>query len=388
MSKACLLGLCLLAGLPAGALAQAVQNVAPPSGSSTPSAPAPSWTPPALSSPSRAAPMPAAPSPTAPRAIAPAPGLSFHRVNDPTEGAFTVEVPSGWRVEGGTTRLSAVDVRHSIRVWSPDQQIYAFRGDSSLGMFIVPSQLTDMANLREGSVYQGPAGSMVIQRYLPGIDFVRTWLGGAQRQCSGLRIVNQESFDQASRQLMADLNRVFGGTAQYRIDAGAVDFACGASGNVGSVTATTMLTQIVGAAAPPFWVVLDLGGFIAPVARVQEAAAVAARLQSSFRYDPAWAARQEQTTRQVSGILQSTHDSISRTILQTHQQRSRTLDGVFARGAEARRGTVTIDDPALGRRTITNSHRYYWTNPQGQIVGTDTDTAPGPNYRGLRIVTP
>ena len=40
------------------------------------------------------------------------------------------------------------------------------------------------------------------------------------------------------------------------------------------------------------------------------------------------------------------------------------------------------------RRTIANSHRYYWTNPQGQIVGTDTDATPGPTYRPLRIVTP
>lgn len=360
-----------LLGLSTGALAQ-VQNVVPPPGFAAPAVPSPT----------------APPLPPAAPTTAPAPGLSFYRAHDPTESAFAVEVPRGWQVEAGSERLSAVDVRHWVRVWSPDQQVFAFRGDSTLGAFMLPSQLTEMANMREGSVYQGPAGAMVIRRYLPGVDFVRWYLGGAQSRCPGLRIVNQESFHQSSQRLTGELNRVFGGMAQFHIDAGVVDFACGTSGTVGSVTATTMLTQVTGAASPPLWMVLDISGFVAPTARVPEAAEVVARLQSSFRYDPAWAAGQEQTTKQVSGILQGTQDSISRTISQTYQQRSRTLDGVFARGAEARRGTVTIDDPVTGRRAIANSHRYYWTNPQGQIVGTDTDAPPGPNYRPLRIVTP
>lgn len=361
-----------LLGLSTGAIAQ-VQNVVPPSGFAAPMVPSPT-TPPIQ--------------PAPPTTAAPAPGLAFYRAHDPTEGAFAVDVPRGWQVEGGTARLSAVDVRHWVRVWSPDQQIFAFRGDSTLGAFMLPSQLTEMANMREGSVYQGPAGAMVIRRYLPGVDFVRSYLGGAQARCPGLRIVDQESFHQSSQQLTGELNRLFGGMAQFRIDAGVVDFACGTSGTVGSVTATTMLTQVTGAASPPTWVVLDISGFVAPVARVPEAAEVVARLQSSFRYDPAWAAQQEQTTQQVSGILQGTQESISRTISQTWQRRSRSLDGVFARGGDARRGTVTIDDPVTGRRTIANSHRYYWISPQGQIVGTDTDATPGPNYRPLRIVTP
>lgn len=361
------LGLFVLSvsGLSAGALAQGVQNAVPPP----------------------AVPAPIAPPMTSPMA-SPAQPLSFYRASDPTEGAFTVEVPRGWQVERGTKRLSAVDVRHSVRVSSPDRQILAFRGDTTLGFFTLPSRLTDMANLHEGSVYQGPAGAMVIRQYIPGADFVKAYLGGAQAQCPGLRMVNQENFGQASQQLAGELNGLLGGIAQFRLDSGAVDFVCGTSGNVGSVTATTMLTRVAGAASPSIWVVLDISGFVAPPEWVPEAAEVVARLQSSFRYDPAWAARQEQTTQQVSGILQRQQDSVGRTLSQTYQQRSRTLDSVFARGAEARRGTVTIDDPALGRRTITNSHRHYWTNPQGQIVGTDTDTSPGPGYRALRIVTP
>jgi hypothetical protein len=315
--------------------------------------------------------------------------LSYSRVRDPAEGAFSIEVPAGpsWKVEGGTTRRSAIDVRHSVRVISADNAVLAFRGDKDLGMFMLPSQYTAIAGLHEGSVYPGSAASMTIRRYLPGVEFVRTYIGGQQPRCPGLRIVNQENFAAQSQQLMGALNQYYAGFVQFRIDAGAVDFVCDGNSSVGSVTATTLMAQVPGG-TPPIWVVLDLSGFIAQSPRLQEAVAIVDRLQSSFQYDPAWARRQEQTTSQTSGILQSTQDSISRTILQAGQQRSRTLDRVFARGAEARRGQITVEDPVLGRRTITNSHRFYWTSPQGQIEGTDTSTPPGPGYRILKVVPP
>lgn len=314
---------------------------------------------------------------------------SFSRVRDPVEGAFSIEVPAGpiWKVEGGTKRQSAIDVRHWARVTSTDNSVFAFRGDSDLGMFLLPSQTLAMANLHEGSVYRGPAASMTIRRYLPGVEFVRTYIGGQQPRCPGLRIVNQESFAGQSQQLMAALNQYHAGMAQFRIDAGVVDFVCGTTSAAGSVTATTMMVHMPGAGSP-IWVALDLSGFISQLSRQQEAVAVVSRLQSSFQYDPAWASRQEQTTNQTVGILQSTQNSISRIISQGYQQHSRTLDRVFARSTEARRGQVTVDDPVLGRKTITNSHNYYWSNPQGQIVGTDTSSPPGPGYRILKVVPP
>lgn len=317
-------------------------------------------------------------------------GLSFSRVRDPLEGAFTVEVPSGpgWKVEGGTTRQSAIDVRHSVQVVSADNMLFAFRGDPTIGTFMLPSQLAAMGGLQEGSVYRGPAGSMIIRRYLPGVEFIRTYIGGQPPRCPGLRIVNQESFAAESQRMMAELQQYFAGLAQFRIDAGVVDFVCDGNSSVGSVTATTMMVEVRGNAGPPLWVVLDLSGFIAPLPRLQEALAVVSRLQSSFQFDPAWAQRQEQTTGTVVGILQSTQESISRNISQGYQLRARTMDSVFARGAEARRGQITVDDPVLGRRTITNSHNYYWGNSQGQIVGTESTTPPGPGYRALKVVPP
>jgi hypothetical protein len=62
--------------------------------------------------------------------------LSFVNWNDPYEGAFSVAVPEGWRVIGGTYRLSATDVRYAIAMGSPDGQVRTRIGDSSIGLFI------------------------------------------------------------------------------------------------------------------------------------------------------------------------------------------------------------------------------------------------------------
>ena len=82
--------------------------------------------------------------------------LSFVNWSDPHEGAFSIGVPQGWHVIGGTYRLSATDVRSAINMGSPDGQLRVIIGDASIGLFIPPSQMLAMAGLREGGYYGLP----------------------------------------------------------------------------------------------------------------------------------------------------------------------------------------------------------------------------------------
>ena len=71
------------------------------------------------------------------------PGVAFVPFRDPSEGAFTLDVPRGWRVTGGLRRLAPVDVRSSVVASSPDDTMHLRIGDAELPTFSLPTpQLT------------------------------------------------------------------------------------------------------------------------------------------------------------------------------------------------------------------------------------------------------
>ena len=79
-------------------------------------------------------------------------GLSFVPWTDPREGAFRVEVPRGWKVDGGAFRAGPTDTRTALSVTSPDGGISISVGDSRLpGLCIAPNRITAMSGVRASS---------------------------------------------------------------------------------------------------------------------------------------------------------------------------------------------------------------------------------------------
>jgi hypothetical protein len=49
-----------------------------------------------------------------------APSLSYVRWQDPRENAFSLDVPSQWKMSGGLFRFASVDTRAGVEALSPD----------------------------------------------------------------------------------------------------------------------------------------------------------------------------------------------------------------------------------------------------------------------------
>src|SRR6266478_2622410 len=79
--------------------------------------------------------------------------LSFVTWKEPNEGAYTINVPQGWKISGGIRRRTPVDVRSAVNVVSPDGTIHIFIGDYDVPPAREPDQLTQMAGMREGQIY-------------------------------------------------------------------------------------------------------------------------------------------------------------------------------------------------------------------------------------------
>jgi hypothetical protein len=146
---------------------------------------------------------------------------------DPTEGAFTLNVPKGWKVTGGTSRKTNVNVRHHVRVVSPGGGIEALLGDPALIPNQVPDSMTTMAGFREGQVMRAAwGGDILLARFVTGETYARNY--AASKLCRSQLDAKVSHLDGASRELAAraaSYGRATG--AAVRASVGEATFQCG-----------------------------------------------------------------------------------------------------------------------------------------------------------------
>ena len=314
--------------------------------------------------------------------------LMFTPWRDPKEGAFTLNVPEGWHVSGGTFRNSAIDPRQTLRAASPDGGIQIFMGDANLVPREVPNRMMGYAGMREGQVTQGPwGGPILIARYQTGMQFAEGYIRSTL--CREPQITASGILAEATRDLTQQAiayGRAMNMPAQATV--GEVSFHCGAQ--AGYVRASTVI------GGPPngaqIWAVLELSGFIASnPSQTTFARYILDNVVSSLKVSPEWEARQAQATHDVTGAVTRAQQQMSASIAQhareeahnnqidvmsNWEKNNKIHDAAMQHDSESRRGVVTASDSIQGDRTVSNEYNYVWTRPDGSIAGTNTTTPP------------
>jgi hypothetical protein len=314
----------------------------------------------------------------------------FTRWRDPREGAFTLNVPQGWQISGGTVRNSALDPRQVVRAASPDGKVQVFIGDPNLVPREVPNRMTAFAGMREGQTVRGAwGGPILLARYQTGEQFARGYV--AAQLCRTPQITNTGVLQDASRQLTASAmayGRAQGASAQAWV--GETNFQCGSQ--PGYVRASTVLAEPATGQGVAIWIIQELGGFTsADPSQVAMARYILNSMTGSFQLDPRWEARQEQATRDVTGAVTRAQQQMAASIAQNARQqaqsnqidvmsgwekRNKVMDGIRQRDSETRLGITTVTDDVQGSHTVSNDYNYYWTRPDGSIVGTMSGNPP------------
>jgi len=324
--------------------------------------------------------------------------LTFVNWNDPREGAFSVGVPQGWRVIGGTYRLSATDVRYALAMGSPDGQLRVTIGDSNIGVFIPPSQMLAMAGLREGGYYGlGDGTKAQIRRYIPGPQFAR-WYAEifVARQCSGLQVqsnnVRQDlvsSFSQSARSE---------GMARPYITAGDVSFTCNLNGR-------RVQGKYVAATAPfipnqtSMWFVYRLYGYLAAAGREQDGERIIAQALRTWKFNRQWLVQQgsiagsavqqdnmrsQQIQSRALKAIAEDQRQTSETIMKGWEQRQKVYDEISRKRENAILGTLDVIDPQTGTQyKVSNFGDYHYMSNEGYIYSTNSPNAPAPNLREM-----
>jgi hypothetical protein len=348
--------------------------------------------------------------PAQPAAKPPLPVVMFAGWRDPNEGAFTLNVPKGWEITGGASRRSAVDIRHIVRATAPGGRIHIFIDDPNIVPRQVPDQMMQRMGMREGQTIQGAwGGPLLLQRFRSGAQYSRDYTGlkvCPNAQYTGGADLARETNDM-NREVMA-----FAAQAgmNARASVGDAYFHCGAQ--LGYVTATTVFAGPRMGQGAQMWFVMAMSGFtVESEADAAYALYILHTMTASFQLDPQWEARSQRDTQaltqsvthmqnaMMSDLKQSwaaqadreRSSVVSRNkpfdVMSGWEARNKTMDKVFEKDTEVRRGVTVTEDPVWGSRTVSNDYNYYWTRPDGSIVGTTTDTAPRLDGGGWRMMT-
>jgi len=243
---------------------------------------------------------------------------------EPREHAFSLEVPAGWRLDGGLNWLGPIDPQAYIVVTSPDAKLRVFVGDPELLTRQVPSATTTLqTGAREGQTFKTSTGSpALVQRFLTGLQYARQHV--SWRLCQSPVWVAQQDSPDLSRALteaVAPYARSYG--ARVQASAGEVSYMCSAA--QGAVFAATMITSS-NAGPIQVWMVYRVAGFQStdPM-RTMVARYVMEHMLATVRLDPRWNAALEDKARRLTGVMISMQNAATRAALAASRQQNETL---------------------------------------------------------------
>ena len=253
--------------------------------------------------------------------------ISSMQWRDPAEGAFTVSLPRGWQISGGTVRTTQIEPHYVVHAQSPDGGVRMFMDDPNVLIGEVPNRGTQMIGVRPGQVVRSPwGGKMLIQQYTPAPNFAQQYARGSlcpsATQFQGGEITGQTQ----------DLTREYQPIAQaegkqVRVDVGEVAFKCGAQN--GYVYAITILASQPGQPVQ-IWAVYRLAGYLATPQDGAMAGAAIHTMLGTFQYDQGWLQRFAQQSNDVAGNVIRESNAITQSTIERSKQEEAQEEANFA----------------------------------------------------------
>jgi hypothetical protein len=300
---------------------------------------------------------------TTPAQSAQAVALDYVSFQDSTEGAFTVQVPRGWKVNGGVARkFSTVAPAMYLEMVSPNG-VRVFFGDADIPPFTEPQGM--VMPMAVGSWYSPGYGTrMMVMPYQHGVQFAESYLQRTMSRALGqVRVVNRD--DQTNQLAAMERAANQGGLARIRYTGGEIAFE--SAQGIGTVGAVTQLTSMPSISAGGLWNVQALWGWSASREQAAVANTAIQHLGNTFRINPQWMAASLRHTAEVSRIVTETNAQISQIISDSYWSRQRSLDRTNRKFSDYIRGVQRVRDPDTGEEfeAVAGSN-FYWRIPGGQ----------------------
>ncbi len=236
---------------------------------------------------------------------------------DPAEGAFTVAVPSGWQISGGTVRTTRIEAHYVVRAQSPDGGAQLFMDDPRVMMREVPNQATQMMGVRVGQVMPTGSGTnLVVEPYRAGAQFAAEYV--QQSLCPSATMMRGGPLGAQTQALNAQFAPIAQAEGKtLRVDAGDVSFKCGA--RLGYAYAVTVQAWQPGGPVS-IWAVYRLAGCLANPADGASAAAAINQALGTFQMNQQWLQNYARECGDIAGNVIRESNAVTQTTIQRAQQ--------------------------------------------------------------------
>ncbi|MDZ4835523.1 MAG: hypothetical protein SGJ27_17245 [Candidatus Melainabacteria bacterium] len=341
----------------------------------------------------------------------PASDTTFIPFKDPNEGAFTVEVPEGWRTEGGLGRAGAIDVRPWVRTVSPDGMITAFIGDGKIPPFTMPSAQGTSLGFGLGKIYNGT----LVANYMPAKNYAEYYAKtNLKKHISDLQVVKTTDHPE----LALSINGTVGAT---KSEAASIKLT-GMYGTVPAIAYYLAATKANVAYGTGMWWVTLIAGEISPADRDAAGLSVIQHMLKTFKMDPGWQARSDRNTATVSRNYQAAAALNQQAIMSRYRAQQAASDSItssywsrqasqdraannfsnYLRGGSSGssssssspnnfsnyiRGVENVEDPSTGTKyQVEYGPQYHYIDPTGSYYAGTNHGAPAPDWRQLLSV--
>ena len=306
--------------------------------------------------------------------------VSWTTVRDTVEQAFSIDVPRGWKIEGGFLRKGPLDPRAEIDMTSPDGRVNLRVGDFAIPPYTVPTGNMEHLGFREGKEYAPghPPTVTMVARYRAGGDFADLY-GQARfsKSCQTLEAKSMKSVDPIFNPAREGNSTTTAGEVVYR---------CVQNGQekVAYVFAETSLYQMQGVAN---WHAAALLSFLAPKDQAANVQKTLFQSAASFTANPDWLLRQQQiSAANAASTLKAYNLSLQATQARFERWSSQMTRQV-ANFTDILNGQTLILDPQTGqkREVWTGTGSTRWINGMGDVVS--SNLSPGSSYRAGKDIS-
>jgi hypothetical protein len=312
--------------------------------------------------------------------------IHWIRYNDSAEGAFTMDVPLGWQVQGGMYRFGYFDVRWEMGVRSLDGKIIIRINDVNVPPYALPGPSTG----REGQPYIKPQQyQMVVERFQQPKAYAEVY---AKHRFGDVCNRMTPSASAWSPTLPSSW-----GDPKSPASKDSVAYSCETSDGRRIATVFTSNTLFQGQGYG-FWVATPISILCAPD-RCEQARSMTQHMIDSWEKNPQWTEHQNQMTQLGLQRIRENFGQFMQQMRQFHEQFTQSMNqqvaGYYAhQNAQAKQvsswcdtinGETNVTDPQTGTqfKVFTGPKHNYYENGLG--VKINSDVSPGPDFHQLQV---
>ncbi len=306
-------------------------------------------------------------------------GLSFVRMDEPKEKAFSLLVPKGWQAEGGIFRINALQAGGPINAMEAKcDLIYKSDAQGTVSFHILPDWVYVHVGaggfLPAGSSYQGGKIRQIVDAPTL-VQQLFTQLHPAASAVKPLKITRlageKQSLDQGlayTNQLLAQVG-MQGGMFQSDAAGGMFEYS-----ENGIQYREVLVTGLVDMRAALTWKNTRTLAFRAPVGEFDQWRAVMDIMRFSIRFNPQWILQEAQGQRERAEIVEKIYKEIQRIdqeiVRKTTINREEIMNDNFLILTEQEE----FVNPHTGEIEVdTDAYKHRWETPGGDIYYTNRE---------------